>query len=108
MIKTNYQIIKKIVERKSNNKDLSISGKNDGLSLFRYVYYSLCKDYLKKKYRHADASRTIKRGHNNSLYALRVFKEFKDQKFFHSYLELYSECFIELKRIEKEINLIIK
>ena len=107
MIKTNYEIIKAIVERKSNNKDISIYGKYDGFSNFRYVYYELCKDYLEKKYSHTDAAITIKRDHNNSRYALRAFNNFTNQKFFDSYLELYNACNIELKRVEKEINLII-
>ena len=107
MIKSNYEIIKTIVERQSKNKDLSISGKHDGLSLFRYVYYKICKDYLKKGYSHTDASKTIKRKHNNSMYALRCFKNYKDQKFFHSYLELYNDCYFELLELESRINLIV-
>ena len=108
MIKNNYQIIKRIVEVKSNNKDLSIKGCADGLVLYRCIYYKLCKDYLKKQYNHTSASKEINRDHNNSRYALMNFNELKDQKFFHTYIDLYNECNIVLKEIEKEINNIIK
>ena len=106
MIKNNYEIIKAIVERNSNNKDLSVVGKYDGLCSYRFVYYKICADYLKDDYNHTRASKAIKRGHNNSIYALKKFDELKDQLYFHSYLKLYNKCLYELIIIEKKINLI--
>jgi hypothetical protein len=106
MIKTNYEIIRAIVESKAPVRDLSIRGQFREVSLSRCVYYQIGLDYLKEDYNHTAASKTIKKGHNNSIYSLENFKRFKCQKFFSNYMSLYINCEIELLRIEKEINLI--
>ena len=106
MIKTNYEIIKAIVERKSKCNDLSMKGVYKGLSLTRFVYYKLCSDYMKNKYSHPDAAKTIKRGHCHSMRAVGKYDELCGQEFFEYYKLLYVDCVIELIRIEKEINLI--
>ncbi len=104
MIKTNYEIIKGIVESKSNCKDLSEKGQYKGLSLTRCVYYQLCKDYMGKKYSHTDAAKTINRDHNNSCYGLRSFKKFNGQEFFWVYVKIYVDCTDKLKELETRIN----
>jgi hypothetical protein len=108
MIKTNYEIIRVIVESNAPIKDLSIRGQFREVSLSRCVYYQLGLDYLKKDYNHTTASKTIKKGHNNSIYSLENFKRFKDQKFFKEYMNLYVDCGIELLELEIKINELIK
>ena len=108
MIKTNYEIIKGIVEKRAKIKNLSIKGKYDGAFMYRYIYYKLCKDYMGKKYVHDTAAKTIKRDHNNSCYGIKTFNKLKDQKFFKRYLNIYVDCGIELLQLESQVNKLIK
>jgi len=108
MIKTNYQIIKGLVEKISNCKDLSEKGQYKGLSLTRCVYYQLCCDYMGKDYVHMDAAKTIKKYHSGSIYGLKNFERFKSQEFFNSYMMIYVDCGIELLQLETILNQLIK
>ena len=108
MIKSNYEIIKRIVEKNARVKKLDITGHYDGVALIRYIYYQLCFNYIGKKYSHTAAAKLLKRDHNNSRYGLRAFKKLKNQKFFKSYIEIYNDSYSELLQLEAEINKIIK
>ena len=107
MIKNNYEIIKGIVERKSNNKDLAMKGVYKGLSLTRFVYYKLCSDYMKSEYTHTAGAKAINRGHNHSLRGVKKYDELYDQEFFKRYKSLYVDCCIELLELEIKINAVI-
>ena len=107
MIKTNYEIIKEIVENKSHRKNLSMNGQYKGLALTRCVYYKLCMDYLKLKYVHRDAATAIKKHQSSSHYAIKNFEKYKDQEFFEYYKNLYSICWNELLIIERRVNAVI-
>ena len=108
MIKTNYEIIKGLVEKRANVKDISIKGKANGISLVRFVYYQLCYDYLGESYAHAAAQKTINRAHNNSRDGLGKFEKLKGQEFFNPHMELYVVCGIELLQLESRINNLIE
>ena len=108
MIKTNYEIIKGLVEKTSNCKDLSEKGQYKGLSLTRCVYYQLCYDYMGKDYVHIDAAKTIKKYHSGSIYGLKNFERFESQEFFHYYYDVYIECIRDLGKLETQVNKLIK
>ena len=108
MIKTNYEIIKAIVERKSKCNDLSAKGVYKGLSLTRFVYYKLCLDYMKSEYTHTAGAKAINRGHNHSLRGVKKYDELYNQEFFEYYKSLYVDCTIELLELEVKINALIR
>ena len=107
MIKTNYEIIKAIVENKSKRRNLSMKGQIEPLALTRCVYYKLCWDYLKLNYVHRDAADAINKCHSSSIYGIKNFDKSKDQEFFEYYKKLYSICWNELLIIERRVNTVI-
>ena len=107
MILTNYKIIKKLVEKYTNIKDLSIPKHNKMLTLSRCIYYQLCFDYQGKKYSHTEASKTINREHHNSNYGLKSFDKFYGQNFFKEYANIYVDCSMDLLELEVKINTIV-
>jgi hypothetical protein len=107
MILSNYKIIKKLVEKHSNIKDLSLKGNKKHLALSRCVYYRICKIYQGKNYSHTEAGKAIGRGHNNSIYGLKSFSKFRCQIFFEEYMNIGFYCTAELSELEIKINNLI-
>jgi hypothetical protein len=107
MILSNYKIIKKLVEKYANIKDLSIKGNKKHLALSRCVYYRICKIYQGKDYSHTEAAKAIGRGHNNSIYGLKSFYKFRYQIFFEEYMNIGFYCQVDLTELETKINNLI-
>jgi hypothetical protein len=107
MIKTNYEIIRAIVERMSGNKKMVTQSKGRDTSNVRYVYYQLCKDYYGDSYNHRKAAKVLNSPHSQSNYALKMFVKLKGQSYFNHYIELYNDCYYDLLELEVKINSVI-
>lgn len=108
MIKSNYEIIKAIVEKISKEKDISIKSQVVRLTMLRLIYYKLCKDCYGKEYNHRMSSEVINRHYKNSRGWLNSFDSYKNQIFFSAYYIIYIDCGYELLELEVKINQIIK
>ena len=89
---TQYRVIKEIVESISGIEDLATRSRKRYIVDCRYVYYHLCRKYI-KKFILADCSSEVDRDHTMCIHGLQVF----DTIFRQSTFEAYS---VYLKAIE--------
>lgn len=96
-----YQLIKETIEIVSGVKDISNTRRTRRDTELRWVYYDLCKRYLKGKFVISHCALVVNRHHASVINGIKVFKDvnsvqqFKSQDVYNKAVSVLNEYLVD-------------
>ena len=97
-----YERIKKMVEKKMNIEDISSMSRKQRHVKARYLYFKLCQEFLKHRFRLMACSEMVGRQHEMVLYGINVFEDLLDTVYYVDVKKAYTELIVELDIINPD------
>lgn len=101
--KVSAELIKIIVERHSNYKDISLKTRERPYPYLRCIYYVLCKKFCTKKTSLSQIGNILNLDHATVLHGLKRFYEYENQEWFKEFYEIYIDCCKEIRETIKNL-----
>lgn len=96
MVSIDYVI--SLVQNKFECKDVTIDTRARPYPYYRYVAYTLCREFTQGKKSLQLIGNKFNRDHATVINGIKQFEKFKNQNWFKEYFDVYTDCYTQLKK----------